>query len=164
MKLIPWKNKRGSTGSGNGESNLPSLGSLRRGMDQIFSRFLENPWGGLDLPFAPSSGWIPSVDVVDGAKEVTVRAEIPGVDPKDIDVSVAGGTLTIAGEKKSEHEERGKDFYRSERAFGSFRRSVVLPEGVDADKVSAEHANGVLTVRLPKSQSAIPKRIAINRK
>ena len=164
MKLIPWRNKRGSTVSGNGESNLPAFESLRRGMDQIFSRFFDNPWGGLDLPFAPSSGWIPSVDVVDGAKEVTVRAEIPGVDPKDIEVSVAGGTLTIAGEKRTEHQERGKDFYRSERAFGSFRRSVPLPEGVDADKVSAEHANGVLTVRLPKAQSAIPKRIAISRK
>jgi HSP20 family protein len=164
MKLTPWSNRRKINLSGDGNSSLPSLGSLRREMDQVFARFFENPCGGLDLDVGHSSGWLPSVDVVDGGKEVTVRAEIPGVDPKDIDVSVSGGKLTIAGSKKTEHQESDKDYFRSERMFGSFRRIVTLPEGVDPEKVSAEHSNGVLTIHLAKSEAAAAKRIAITRK
>ena len=160
MNLIPGKGRRGKNGEQT--SSPSSLSSLRRGIDEVFSRFWDDPWGGLDLSLGP--GWTPSFDVVDGEKEVTVHAELPGVDAKDLDVTVAGGMLTVTGEKKSEHEENGKDFYRSERVFGSFRRAVQLPEGADPDKVTAEFSNGVLTVRIAKSVSAQPKRIVINQK
>lgn len=163
MGLIPWKSKRKADLARDGGSTFPSIASLRQEMDRLLSRFLENPWGAFDRTLAPSSGWVPSLDVVEGEKEVTVRAELPGVDPNDVDVSISGSTLTIRGEKKSEHEAKGRNFFRSERSFGSFHRSVRLPEGVKAENASAEYSKGVLTVRLAKSKSPAPKRIAVIR-
>ncbi|MBI4566534.1 MAG: Hsp20/alpha crystallin family protein [Planctomycetes bacterium] len=164
MRLIPWKGKRQADLARDGSAILPSLASLRQEMDRLFSRFFDDPWGVFDTSLASFSGWTPTLDVIDGEKEVRIRAEIPGVEPNDVEVSISGNTLTISGEKKSEREEKGKDFHRSERHFGSFRRSVPLPDGVDAEKVSAEYANGVLTIRLAKSKAAAPKRIAVTKK
>ena len=150
---------RRNNGDKSHDGRVHPLATLRRGMDEIFSRFFEN-WGGTEL----AEGWNPSLEVTDGPREVTVLAEIPGVEAKDIEVTVSNGFLTISGEKKSLHEEKEKDFYRTERVFGSFRRSVQLPDGADPEKITAEHANGVLTVRIPKAESAQPKKVAINRK
>ncbi len=106
-------------------------------------------------PVAEDSGrlenWVPDVDIIDGEREVTVRAEIPGIDPKDLEVTVSGDVLTISGQKSEEKEERGKAFFRSERRYGAFRRSLMLPPRVDPLKVSAEVDKGVLTVRIPKT-------------
>jgi HSP20 family protein len=134
-------------------------------MNRLMDRFFENPWSLFDQDSFPSvSGWAPSFDVTDGEKDVTVRAEIPGVDPKDVEVTVSGNLLTISGEKKDSREEKGKNVWRSECSYGSFRRSVELPEGVDADKVTAEHANGIITVRVAKSKAASAKRIPVSAK
>lgn len=163
MKMMPWKKKgnavvRGSEGSS-------SLGLFRNEMNRLMDRFFADPWSLFDHESFPSvTGWAPSFDVVDGDKDVTVRAEIPGVDPKDVEVSVSGNVVTISGEKKESHEEKGKQVYRSECSYGSFRRSVELPEGVDAERVSAEHANGILTVRVGKSKAAAAKRIPVSAK
>ena len=88
----------------------------------------------------------------EGAYEIS--AELPGLDEKDVEVKLANGLLTIRGEKKEEREEKEKDYYLSERRYGAFTRSFQVPEGVDADKVEARFAKGVLTVTLPKTAEA----------
>lgn len=161
MKLMPWKKKdHAAIRGGEGPS---SLGLFRSEMNRLVDRFFDHSWSPFDEDGFPSvSKWAPSFDVLDGEKDVTVRAEIPGVDPKDVEVTVSGNLLTISGEKKDFREEKGKQVWRSECSYGSFRRSVELPEGVDADKVTAEHANGILTVRVGKSKAAAAKRIPVS--
>ena len=88
--------------------------------------------------------------MVESEKEITVSAELPGMDSKDIDISYTGGMLTISGEKRQEKEDKGKTYYRTERSYGYFTRSVQLPCEVDLDKVDAKFKNGVLQVSLPK--------------
>ncbi len=161
MNLIRWRNKRGEHEIAPARPQQ-SLQAFRSQIDRLFDRFFDDDfgdiWGGA---LRSMTGWAPAFDVFETDDEVTVRAEIPGVDPRDIDVSIAGDRLTISGEKKEETEEKSGGVYRSERRFGRFERSVAIPAGVDADKIVAEHANGVLTIRLPRSKKAKPKRIAI---
>jgi HSP20 family protein len=105
--------------------------------------------------------WAPAIDVAEDDKELTVRAEVPGIDPKDLDVTVAGGQLVLSGEKKESSESKNKGFYQSETRYGSFRRAVPLPEGVDTENVDAQYANGVLTLHLAKTAPAGTKRIEV---
>jgi HSP20 family protein len=164
--LIPWRNKIREVGDdATGESAITRFHSE---VDRLFERFFgESFWGSSRFfpewrPWALS--WTPSLDVSESEDAITVRAEVPGVDPKDIDISVSGDVLIISGEKKEEREERRENYYRAERSFGSFRRSIPLPASVDRDKISAEYEKGVLTVRLAKSEQAVAKRIPINLK
>jgi HSP20 family protein len=103
------------------------------------------------------------VDVTDTEKEIKVAAELPGIEEKDIDLSVTGDSLTIRGEKKEEKEDNGKDYYRMERSYGSFCRSIPLPVEVETDKISASYKKGILNIRIPKSARAIEgkKKISI---
>jgi len=160
MKLTPFKKKEAAAHrGGEGSSNL---GLFRSEVNRLMDRFLEDPWTLFDQESIPTPfGWAPAFDVVDGEKEITVRAELPGVDPKDVEVTVSGNVLTVSGEKKETREEKGKYVTRSECSYGSFRRSVELPQGAQADQVSAEHANGILTVRVGKSPAAAAKRIPV---
>lgn len=96
----------------------------------------------------------PAVDVSESDKAYEITAELPGLDEKNVEVSVANGGLTIKGEKKEEKEQNQKDYYVSERSYGSFERYFGLPEGVDADKIEASFKNGVLKVMLPKTAEA----------
>jgi HSP20 family protein len=163
MNLMPRKKKENAVVRG-GEGSS-ALGLFRSEMNRLMDRFFENPWNLLDEDLLPSgSGWAPSFDVTDGEKEVTVRAEIPGVDPKDVEVTVSGSMLTVSGEKKDVREEKGKHVWRSECSYGSFCRSVQLPDGVDPEKVTAEHANGILTVKVAKSKASAAKRISVSAK
>ena len=116
---------------------------------------------GSDEPFSQLGAWAPQLDISETDKEVTIRAEVAGVDPKDLDVSITGNVLTLSGEKKDETEERGENYFHSERTFGSFRRSVQLPASVDPDSVSADHCNGVLCIHLKKVAGAEPKKIPV---
>ena len=161
MKLTPFKKKENAAARG-GEG-ATSLGLFRHEMNRLMDRFFSDPWS-LFEGDALSSGWAPSFEVIDGEKEVTVRAEIPGVDPKDVEVTVSGNVLTVSGEKKESREEKGEHVWRSECSYGSFRRSVELPQSVDADQVTAEHANGILTVKVAKSKAAPAKRISVSTK
>jgi HSP20 family protein len=156
MTLIPWRNKRDDRHNG----GLTPLADLRREMDRLFENFFGGWDEGEESPGALAA-WSPSVDVEETEREVTVRAEVPGVDPKDIDVRVLDDQLTVAGEKKETTEKREGNVYRRESHYGSFRRTVRLPAGVDPEKVSADYSNGVLTVHLQKSPTAQPKRIAV---
>lgn len=130
--------------------------AFQREMNRLF----ENFFGGSDLPsWSPLerrvSTFTPRIDVSETDKEIRISAELPGMDEKDIDVSLTRDSLTIRGEKKEEKEEKGKDFFRMERSYGSFTRSVPLPVEVDTDKAAATFKKGVLTVTLPKSTKAI---------
>jgi len=131
-------------------------------MDRVFDRFFRNPLGVFDESLRSLAGWAPTVDVVDSEREVTVRAEMPGIDPKNLDVSLSGNVLTLSGEKTDQKEDRNGRSFRSERTFGPFRRSVALPEGVVPEKVTAEYADGVLTVKIAKDPKAQPRRIKID--
>ncbi|GIK40693.1 MAG: hypothetical protein BroJett011_45260 [Chloroflexota bacterium] len=92
----------------------------------------------------------PRVDVTENEKEVRITAELPGLEEKDIDVSLSNDVLTISGEKKAEREDKGDNYYRMERSYGSFHRSIPLPTEVDTDHCDATFKNGVLQITLPK--------------
>jgi len=126
---------------------------LRRRMDDMFEGFLH----GFDLrPFEPRSGvFSPSIDVVENDREISISAELPGMEEKDIDVSLSTDSLTIKGEKKEEKEDKRKGYYRMERSYGSFSRVIPLPVEIEQDKVKATFEKGVLTVTLPKTEKAI---------
>ena len=105
--------------------------------------------------------WAPAVDVMETDDEFQIRAELPGVEKKDVKLSVENGVLLISGHREQEKEEKGKRYHKIERAYGNFARSFTVPETVDAEKVTAEFKNGLLTVRLPKSEKARPKSIEV---
>ena len=111
-----------------------------------------------------ATAWAPTMDIVEAEKEYRLHLEVPGVDPKNVNITVQDGVLTVSGEKSAEKTEKGETWTRSERTYGSFSRSVTLPEGVDAEKVTAEGADGVLVVRIPKPEAKTPRKIQVNRK
>jgi HSP20 family protein len=158
MSLIPWKGKQRERDD---SAEMSPISSFRNEMDRLFDRFFGGAWDLAREGAFPWADWMPSIDVSETDTEVVVRAEVAGVAPKGIDVSLSGQVLTIAGEKKESTETQSENCYRSERRFGSFRRSLQLPASVDTEKVSAEHKNGVLTIRFKKLQSAQPKRIQV---
>ncbi|MBN2023241.1 MAG: Hsp20/alpha crystallin family protein [Pirellulales bacterium] len=156
MNLIPWKNKQSDEPSRGG-----TLAALRTDVDRLFDTFFREPLGNLEWPFGDSGRWSPAVDVAETDQEVTVRAEVPGIEPGQLDVTLTGRQLVLSGEKKESFEKSGKDFRQVESRYGSFRRTIPLPETIDPDKVSAEFAHGVLTIRVPKSPVAPPKQIQV---
>jgi len=122
----------------------------KREMDRLLERFFESPWAEL-----PALGdWTPALDVTEGKDAITVKAELPGVEPKELAVSLEGDLLTIKGEKEQKKEEKDERQHRIERSWGAFMRSVRLPAPVDGGKVTATFKNGVVTVTLPKAPGA----------
>lgn len=142
---------------GDKDKDTDLFSSLHREIDRVFDDFTR----GGNWPFralaAGNGKMSPLIDVSETDKKVEVTVELPGVDEKDIDVSLANDVLTIKGEKKSETEKTAKDYHLIERAYGSFERSTRLPCEVDAGKVKAEFRNGVLKVSLPKTPEAKAK-------
>jgi HSP20 family protein len=132
-----------------GESFMRPFDELRRMMQNFWMTPLEGfeQWG----------EFVPKVDVKEEEKEIIVSAELPGMDQKDLDVTVTEDSVRIAGEKKQEEKEEEKGYYRRETSYGSFERVIDLPTEVEQDKVEAEFRNGVLTIRLPKSEAAQAK-------
>jgi HSP20 family protein len=126
------------------------FGSLKKEMDRLFEKV-----GDWDPPEMRAFGdWLPTLDVAETKDAFVVKAEVPGMDSKDIAVSLEGQTLTIKGEKKHDEEEKTEQFYRAERAYGAFGRAVRLPVTVDGSKVTAGYKNGVLTITMPKAPGA----------
>jgi len=157
MNLIPWMNKREK---GGGDAPLETaMTRFRDEMESLFERFFRDPWGTESTP--TRSAWGPRMDLAETDNEITVKAELPGVEAKDIDINVTGNTLTVRGEKKHDREEKGRDFYYAERRYGGFHRAVQLPAPVDPDKVNAEFKNGVLTVTLTKHPESRPRKITV---
>ena len=105
--------------------------------------------------------WAPSVDILETENELVLKADVPGVELKDIDIQMENGTLTLKGERKFEKEEKNKGFHRLERSYGSFVRYFTLPDTVDPEHVKADYQNGVLTVTLPKKEIAKPRAIKV---
>lgn len=135
--------------------------ALRKEVDRLFDDFGDDFWRKPFRSFAAlERNWPrkfpanPAVDVTETEKAYEITAELPGMDEKNVEVNVANGGITIKGEKKEETEEKKKDYYVSERRYGSFERYFSLPEGVDADKIAASFKNGVLKVTLPKTAEA----------
>ncbi len=131
------------------------LSNLRNEVTRLF----DSPLSTLTQGF---NTWAPAVDLYEEKDNLVVKAELPGMKKEDIDVSFQDGTLTISGERKSEREENECETYRSERFYGRFQRSVLLPTSVAADKVNASYKDGILMVTLPKTEEAKPKQIEIS--
>lgn len=148
--LYPTLTRRGTT------SVWDDIFNMRR----QFDRLLEGQLGSGDQI---GSAWLPPVDVRESGDELRVQVEIPGIAPDDVEVRVENGVLTVSGEKKSEIQdgENGAGYHLVERRYGRFERSFTLPRTVDADRVTAVFTNGVLTLTLPKAESAKPRRVEI---
>jgi len=143
--LVPWK--RGAL------AGRDPFAALRREMNALFDDFFSD----VGEAGTALSAFSPKVDVKEGEGEVRVTAELPGIEEKDVEVSVSGDVLTIQGEKREEKEEKGEERYRLERSYGSFRRSFSLPCEVDSAKATATYKKGVLTIVLPKAAEAKKK-------
>jgi HSP20 family protein len=140
------------------ESFLREMDSLHKEMDRLFEDF----WKGSGSHSFMASPWhrgelTPRVDETEDEKAFHIKVELPGMDEEDVDITLSGGVLIIRGEKKREEEEKGKDFYRQERSFGSFRRSLPIPVDVDEGKIEANFRKGVLFIELPKTEEARKK-------
>lgn len=134
------------------------LQELKKEMDRLFQEFFGKTW----LPERwESIEWMPAVDISETENEIIVKADLPGVKPDDIEISLSENILTIKGEKKREEEEKKENFYRVERYYGSFMRSISLPCDVDEEKIQATYKDGVLRIVLPKKPEEKKKVIKV---
>ena len=143
MSLIPWQPNE--------------VFDLRRDMNRLFDSF----WGGGERGETDSARWYPAVDISESGDNVVVTAELPGTKAEDVKVTVSNDVLTIQGEKKRETKTEEGQVHRTERSYGSFMRSFHLPYAVNADKISAHHRDGILTVTVPKAEKAKTKQIEV---
>jgi HSP20 family protein len=148
-----WRSKRREGGT-----ELAPWVGLRNEMDRLFDSFIREPFGRMEMF---GGEWMPAVDVHEDETHVTVKAELPGLKADDIQLSVTGNLLTIAGEKRETTESNDGGCYRQERHFGSFRREISLPAPVASDQVDAEYRDGVLKIRLAKSAEAVARKIPV---
>jgi HSP20 family protein len=147
MALVRWEPVR-------------ELSSIQNEMNRLFNTFFDNP--------TPGNGgngglrrWLPAMDLVETDEHFVLKADLPGLAEDDVNIEVEDNVLTISGERKAEHEDKREGYVRVERAYGSFRRSLTLPEGVDPETVTASFDKGVLEVRIPKPEERKPRRVAI---
>jgi HSP20 family protein len=126
-------------------------------MDKLFEDF----FGKAGFPSIAEGAWVPPVDIHETKKDVVVVVDIPGLDPKDVAISILEDRLTVKGERKKEEETKDADYYRSERVYGSFQRILQLPSEVVGDKAKASYKDGVLKVTIPKSQKSVPKEVKV---
>ena len=136
---------------------LSMQGRFNRLFNQAFGRAFE----GGDDELSPRT-WAPAVDIYETEGNLVVKAELPGVDPKQVEVRVEENTLYLKGERKFENEVNKEHYHRVERAYGTFARSFALPGSVEPDKVAAEYNDGLLTITIPKREEAKPKTVKIN--
>jgi HSP20 family protein len=156
-EVTPWRGPSGLT-------------RLEREMDRMFGDFIGRGWGPRWLPSPwrwPTLRWprememAPAVDVYEEGDDVVVKAELPGLEKKDIEVTLSGNTMTLKGEKKKEEKVEEKDYIYSERSYGSFSRSFELPSEVQADKIKATFKEGILEIHLPKTEAAKKKAVRV---
>jgi HSP20 family protein len=147
MALVRWEPVR-------------ELSSLQNDMNRLFNTFFDAP--------APGNGgggalrrWVPAMDLVETDDHFVLRADLPGLSEEDVSIELEDNVLTVSGERKAEREEKKEGYYRVERSFGQFRRSLTLPDGVDAEGIAATFDKGVLEVRIPKPEERKPRRVAI---
>jgi len=139
------------------------LPSIQERMNRLFDdSFRGLGRSGSEDDWAFGGSWAPSVDIFEHDGHIVLKAELPGIDPKDVDVRVENNVLTLRGERKLDSEVKREDYHRVERAYGKFSRSFTLPSVVDTEKIKADYTNGVLQVSLPQKEEAKPKQIAIS--
>jgi HSP20 family protein len=147
--ILPWQGKKKTRAN-----------NLQKRIDHLYDQF----FGSSFLPSAYLFGernWDPKLDISEGGKDITIKVEIPGIEAKDFDISIDGRLLTIRGEKKQEQNEKEETYYRVERSYGYFSRTIQLPAEVDPDKVEASYKRGVLKIKLRKAKAYEAKRIKI---
>lgn len=156
MALIRWQPMR-------------QLGTLRQQMDRLFDDLLsDTELGGLSLRDFPAwssiegTTWMPAIELQDTEKDVILKAEIPGVEAKDLDVQVGREAVSIAGEHQQKEEKEEKGIFRSEFRYGKFQRVVPLPTQIHNDRVKAEFKDGILTLTMPKVEEAAQKKVKVN--
>jgi HSP20 family protein len=145
MALIRWEPVR-------------ELGTIQNEMNRLFNSFFDTP--------TPANGttyrrWVPAMDLVETENAFVLKADLPGLSESDVNIELEDNVLTVSGERKSEHEDRKAGYYRVERSYGSFRRSLTLPEGVDPEAVKATFDKGVLEVTVPKPEQQQPRKVQI---
>jgi HSP20 family protein len=140
---------------------LRELSSFQSDMNRFFDAMLQAPAGGGGQT-GRALRWTPAMDLAETEDAFVLRADLPGVSQEDVQIELEDTVLTVSGERKSDHEAKGEGFYRVERAFGAFSRSLTLPKGVDPEAIAAQFTDGVLEVRIPKPEQRKPRRIAIN--
>ena len=143
MTLVRWEPVR-------------ELDSLQGEMNRVFDTFFGNGNGA-----SRAARWMPAMDLVEEEGQLILKADLPGLEQDDVKIEVKDRVLTVSGERRAEHTEKAGGFHRVERAFGSFSRSLTLPEGVDPEAIAAEFEKGVLEVRIPKPEARQPHRIEI---
>jgi HSP20 family protein len=136
---------------------IRELDSLQSDMNRLFDRFFDGRVGD------GARRWIPAMDLVETDDHLVLRGDLPGMSEDDIDIEIKDNVLTVSGERKAESEEKSEGYHRVERAFGSFSRSLTLPQGVDADQIKAGFDKGVLEVTIPKPAEAKPTRVQIGK-
>lgn len=147
MALIRWEPAR-------------ELNTLQNEMNRLFNTFVDTP-----LPNGGAAGqrrWLPAMDLAETENDFVLRADLPGLSEEDVNIELEDNVLTISGQRKSEHEEHKEGFHRVERGYGSFTRSLTLPEGVNAEAIKASFDRGVLEVRIPKPEERKPRKVAIS--
>ncbi len=138
---------------------MRNLVSTQDRFNRLFNDTLSRIFDDGELGTRP---WAPAVDIYETDHDVVLKAELPGVDPKDVEIRVEDGTLYFKGQRKFENEVKEENYHRVERSYGSFTRSFALPSSVNSDKAKAEYKDGVLTLTMPKREEAKPKTIQIN--
>jgi HSP20 family protein len=146
MALVRWEPVR-------------ELTSLQNEMNRLFTTFFDTPTGGNGE--GATRRWIPAMDLAETDDHFVLKADLPGLGEGDVNLEVEDNVLTVSGERKAEHEDKREGYVRVERAYGSFRRSLTLPEGIDPEGVTASFDKGVLEVRIPKPEERKPRRVAI---
>ena len=168
-EMVPWRwggLRRWDDEDRPFESFLREMDSLHKDMDRLFQDFwsgsgrhsmMSAPWSSMMATPRFQGEVTPRIDETEDEKAFHIQIELPGMDKDDVDITLANGLLTIRGEKKRDEEEKGKDYYRKERSFGAFRRSLPIPADVDENKIDASFKKGVLFIELPKTEEARKK-------
>jgi HSP20 family protein len=141
MTLVRWEPMR-------------ELNTMQGEMNRLFNSFFDEEGNG-------RRRWAPAVDLLEREDSLVLKADLPGLTQDDVNIEVRDNVLTISGERRTDIEDKQNGYYRVERAFGGFSRSLTLPEGVDADRIAANFENGVLEVTIPKPEQRKPRRITI---
>jgi len=146
MALVRWEPVR-------------ELNTIQGEINRLFNSFFDTP---VSAGEGGGRRWLPAMDLVEAGDHYVLRADLPGLSEEDVKIEVEDDVLTVSGERKAEHEQRGEGYHRLERSYGSFSRSLTLPDGVDPEAVQASFDRGVLEVRIPKPEERKPRRVAIS--